>query len=130
MTKELENVFVYKNRGSFSAEKILQKGFQINEYCEENGYLQAGSLSMSVPMSQSGSELQWIMDYCQKRGISKILVCGLHDIGRTPAEVQNTTNILCANGFQVEAAASGLTFVPKDIAQEQNEDIGMTMGGI
>ncbi len=130
MTQEYENVFVYENRSNFSAEKIIQKGLIIKAHCEENRYLQAGSLSMPVPMSQSGSELQWIMDYCKSRGISKILVCGLHDIGKTPIEVQNTTDILCAQGFRVEAAASGLVFSPKSITPEQAEDVGMTMGGI
>ena len=128
MTQELEDVFVYKNRGSLSAEGIVQKGFRLKAHCEENGYLQGGSLSMSEPMSHSGSELQWIMDYCRTRGISKILVDSLHDIGKTPAEVQNTAQILCARGFQVEVADCGLIYSPQNEAPEQNS--GMTMGGM
>lgn len=130
MTQELENVFVYENRGSLSAERIAQKGLRLKAHCEENGYLQGGSLSISEPMSQCGSELQWIMDYCRTRGISRILVDSLHDIGKTSAEVQNTANILCAQGFQVEVADCGLTFSPKNEAPECSEDEGMTMGGM
>lgn len=130
MTQELENVFVYENRGSLSAERIVQKGLRLKAHCEESGYLQSGSLSMSEPMSHSGSELQWIMDYCHTRGISKILVDSLHDIGKTPAEVQHTASILCAQGFHVEVVDCDLTFSPKDEAPECSEDEGMTMGGM
>ena len=103
MAENHEPVFVYKNRGS---------------------------LSMSVPMSQSGSELQWIMDYCRSHGISKILVDSLLDIGRTPDEVDKTAQILCARGFQVEVADCGLLYSPQHQTPEQNEDVGMKMGGI
>ena len=101
MTQELENVFVYENRGRLSPAQLTQKGFRLKYHCEENNYLQSGSLSISEPMSRCGSELQWIMDYCRSRGISKILVDGLLDIGRTPDEVDKTAQILCARGFQV-----------------------------
>ena len=130
MTQELENVFVYKNRGCLSAEKLIQKGFRLNAHCEEKGYLQSGSLSMPVPMSHSGSELQWIMDYCHSHGISKILVDGLLDVGKTPGEVDKTAQILCARGFKVEVADCGLIYSPQTETPEQIEDVGMTMGGM
>ena len=128
MAENHEPVFVYKNRGRLTPEQIIQRGLRLKYHCEENGYLQDGSLSMSVPMSQSGSELQWIMDYCRSRGISKILVDGLLDIGRTPDEVDRTAQILCTRGFQVEVADCGLIYSPQNEAPEQNS--GMTMGGM
>ena len=128
MTQELENVFVYENRGRLSPAQLTQKGFRLKYHCEENNYLQSGSLSISEPMSRCGSELQWIMDYCRSRGISKILVDGLLDIGRTPDEVDKTAQILCARGFQVEVADCGLIYSPQDETPEQNS--GMTMGGM
>ncbi|MBQ8622670.1 MAG: hypothetical protein IJ422_10225 [Oscillospiraceae bacterium] len=128
MTQELENVFVYENRGRLTPAQLTQKGFRLKYHCEENNYLQSGSLSISEPMSRCGSELQWIMDYCRSRGISKILVDGLLDIGRTPDEVDKTAQILCARGFQVEVADCGLIYSPQNEAPEQNE--GMTMGGM
>ena len=128
MTQELENVFVYENRGRLTPEQLTQKGFRLKYHCDENNYLQSGSLSISEPMSRCGSELQWIMDYCRSRGISKILVDGLLDIGRTPDEVDRTAQILCARGFQVEVADCGLIYSPQNEAPEQNS--GMTMGGM
>ena len=128
MTQELENVFVYENRGRLTPAQLSQKGFRLKYHCEENNYLQSGSLSISEPMSRCGSELQWIMDYCRSRGISKILVDGLLDIGRTPDEVDKTAQILCARGFQVEVADCGLIYSPQNEVSEQNS--GMTMGGM
>ncbi len=128
MTQELENVFVYENRGRLTPAQLTQKGFRLKYHCEENNYLQSGSLSISEPMSRCGSELQWIMDYCRSRGISKILVDGLLDIGRTPDEVDKTAQILCTRGFQVEVADCGLIYSPQNEAPEQNS--GMTMGGM
>ena len=126
--QNVEPVFVYENRGRLSPEQIIQKGFRLKYHCEENNYLQSGSLSISEPMSRCGSELQWIMDYCRSHGISKILVDGLLDIGRTPDEVDKTAQILCARGFQVEVADCGLIYSPQNEAPEQNS--GMTMGGM
>ena len=128
MTQELENVFVYENRGRLTPAQLTQKGFRLKYHCEENNYLQSGSLSISEPMSRCGSELQWIMDYCRSRGISKILVDGLLEIGRTPDEVDKTAQILCAKGFQLEVADCGLIYSPQNEAPEQNS--GMTMGGM
>lgn len=128
MTQELENVFVYENRGRLTPAQLTQKGFRLKYHCEENNYLQSGSLSISEPMSRCGSELQWIMDYCRSHGISKILVDGLLDIGRTPDEVDRTAQILCTRGFQVEVADCGLIYSPQNEAPEQNS--GMTMGGM
>ena len=128
MTQELENVFVYENRGRLTPAQLTQKGFRLKYHCEENNYLQSGSLSISEPMSRCGSELQWIMDYCRSRGISKILVDGLLDIGRTPDEVDKTAQILCAKGFQLEVADCGLIYSPQNEVPEQ--DSGMTMGGM
>ena len=128
MAENYEPVFVYENRGRLTPEQIIQRGLRQKYHCEENNYLQDGSLSISEPMSRCGSELQWIMDDCRSRGISKILVDGLLDIGRTPDEVDKTAQILCARGFQVEVADCGLIYSPQNEVSEQNS--GMTMGGM
>ena len=128
MAENYEPVFVYANRGRLTQKQIIQRGLRLKYHCEENNYLQDGSLSISEPMSRCGSELQWIMDYCRSRGISKILVDGLLDIGRTPDEVDKTAQILCAKGFQLEVADCGLIYSPQNEVPEQ--DSGMTMGGM
>lgn len=130
MVENYEPVFVYENRGRLTAEQIIQRGHRLKNYCEENGYMQGGSLSISVPMSRCGSELKWIVDYCHNRGISKILVDTLLDIGKSPGEVDATAQILITNGLQIEMAKYGLICSPRNEAQDQNEDVGMTMGGI
>lgn len=130
MTENYEPVFVYKNRGSLTAEQIVENGLRVKSYCEEKGYLQSGSLSISVPMSRCGSELKWMVDYCHNRGISKILVDSLLDIGRTPGEVDATAQILRTQGFHIEMAKYGLICLPQNESQEQDEDVGMKMGGI
>lgn len=129
--QELESVFVYENRGRLSAEQIIQKGFRLKNHCEENGYLQSGSLSLAEPMSHCGSEFSFMLDYCRSQGISKILVDSLHDVGKTPTEVQSTTSLLCAQGFRLEVADCGLTFSPKEeVLTGQEENYGLTMGGM
>ena len=130
MAENYEPVFVYKNRGRLTPDQIIQRGLRLKYHCDEKRYLQSGSLSISEPMSRCGSELQWITDYCRSHGILKILVDGLLDIGRTPDEVDKTAQILCAKGFQVEVADCGLIYSPQNEAPAQNEDVGMTMGGI
>lgn len=131
MTENLENVFVYENRASLSAERIMEKGHRLRAYCDENGYLQSGSLSISEPMSRCGSEFRWIIDYCHDRGISKILVDSIRDIGKTPVEVQRTNRLLCAQGLRLEVAGCGLTFTAeKEAHVEPDEDQGLTMGGM
>lgn len=131
MTEKLESIFVYKNRAALSAEQIVEKGHRLQAHCEENGYLPGGSLSISEPMSRCGSELRWIIDYCHDRGISKILVDSLRDVGKTPTEVQNVSRILCAQGFCMEVADCGLTFAAdKEASTEPVENQGLTMGGM
>ena len=130
MVENYEAVFVYENRGRLSPAQIIQRGLRLKYHCEENNYLQDGSLSIPEPMSRCGSELNWMVDYCRSHGISKILVDSLLDIGRTPDEVDKTAQILCARGFQVEVADCGLIYSPQNQAPEQNEDVGMKMGGI
>lgn len=123
---EEEKVYVYSNRGRLSAEQIVESHNRIKDHCEECGYLQDGSISISVPMIRCGSEFQGMIDYCNSRGISKILVDSLHDIGSTPAEVDKVVGILCGQGFEVEAVDCGLTFA----AKTESEDQGFTMGGM
>ena len=126
LTRQDEKVYVYQNRGTLSAEQIIDKHKRIQAHCEECGYVQDGSISISVPMSRCGSELKAMIDYCNSRGISKILVDGLHDIGNNPVEVDKTVGILCGRGFEVEAVDGGLTFASKT----ESEDQSITMGGM
>jgi len=130
MAENLEKVFVYTNRAALSPEKIVAKGHRLKEHCEANGYLQSGSLSISEPMSRCGSELPWIIDYCRNRGISKILVDNIRDIGKTSAEVQSTIQMLCSQGFQIEVADCGLTFTGQSDLVEPDENQGVMMGGM
>ena len=126
----VEPVFVYENRGRLTPEQIVQRGLRLKYHCEENGYLQDGSLSISEPMSRCGSELKWMTDYCRSHGISKILVDSLQDIGRTPGEIDATAQILKTQGLHIEVAKYDLICLPQNEVPEKNEDVGMTMGGI
>lgn len=119
-----EKVYVYQNRANLSVEQITQKHKRISQHCEECGYYQEGSISISLPMSRCGSEFKSMIDYCNSRGIAKILVDSLHDIGSNPVEVDKAVGILCGQGFEVEAVDCGLTFSAK------SEDQGITMGGM
>ena len=65
-----------------------------------------------------------MIDYCRIRGISKILVDSMQDIGNTPDEVTKTIDALCSRGFTVEAAKSQQVFAV------QNEEANLTMGGL
>ena len=119
------------------AEKIMQvhgqmpqefcSGFSQDEksaYCAEKGYWKGGSVSISVPMYRCGTEFRFMIDYCRIRGISKILVDSMQDIGNTPDEVTKTIDALCSRGFTVEAAKSQQVFAV------QNEEANLTMGGL
>ena len=44
--------------------------------------------------------IQDMIDYCKVRGISKILVDSLHDIGEAPADVDKVVGYLCGRGFR------------------------------
>lgn len=125
-TDQEEKVYVYQSRETLSAEQITAKHKRIQAHCEECGYLRDGSISISVPMSRSGNEFKNMIDYCKVRGISKILVDSLHDIGEAPADIDKVVGYLCGHGFEVEAVDCGLTFAPKT----ENEDQGITMGGM
>ena len=121
LTAHDEKVYVYQNRADLTAEQIIAKHKRIQAHCEECGYLQDGSISISVPMSRCGSEFKAMIDYCNSRGISKILVDGLHDIGNNPVEVDKMVGTLCGQGFEVEAADCGLTFSAKTENEEQGD---------
>ena len=65
-----------------------------------------------------------MIDYCRIRGISKILVDSMQDIGNTPDEVTKTFDALCSRGFTVQAVKSQQVFAA------QNEEANLTMGGL
>ena len=128
--QDVEPVFVYSNRALHSPDGIIERGMRLRAYCDGHGYLKDGSLSTAVPMSWCGSELKWIVDYCRSHRISKILVDSLQDIGRTPGEIDATAQILKTQGLHIEVAKYDLVCLPQNEIPEQNEDVGMTMGGM
>ena len=131
MSENLKQVFIFENRAVLSAEQIIEKGYRLKAYCEKNRYLPGGSLSISEPMSRSGSELRWITDYCRNRGIDKILVDSIRDIGTTPLEVQKVNEYLCGRGICMEVAYNELTLaVKKESTTESFEDQCLMMGGM
>ncbi len=83
-------------------------------------------------MSRCGAEFQSMIDYCKSRGISKILVESLRDIGKTADKVNRTVDVLCAHGFEVETADSGQIFAAKneEALPEKDEGQGFTIGGL
>lgn len=102
-------------------------GNGLSAYCAENGYQKEGGVSISAPIYRCGAEFQSMIEYCKGRGISKILVESLKDIGRTPDEVNRTVGILCAHGFKVEITDCGQVFSAEN---KENEEQSMTMGGL
>lgn len=125
-----EDVYVYKNSASLSTLKTVEKNARLHTYREENGYELGGGISISAPMSQCGAEFQRMVDYCHNRGISKILVDSMRDIGRTPDEAAKVIGILCSQGFAVEVADSGTIYENHEERQSEESDHGFTMGGI
>ena len=127
-----EPVYLYENRGRLSAEQIVEKHKRLRAYCEGHGYEPEGSLSISVPMGRCGVELENMTGYCKSRGITRILVDRLQDIGKTDDEISRTAGALCAHGFEVEVAGSGQVFstANEDALPEEQERQGLTMGGI
>ena len=122
-----ESVYVYNNISSLTAEKLMEKHNGLSAYCAENGYQKEGGVSISAPIYRCGAEFQSMIEYCKGRGISKILVESLKDIGRTPDEVNRTVGILCAHGFKVEITDCGQVFSAEN---KENEEQSMTMGGL
>ena len=127
-----EPVYLYENRGRLSAEQIVEKHKRLRAYCEGHGYEPEGSLSISVPMGRCGVELENMTGYCKSRGITRILVDRLQDIGKTDDEISRTAGALCAHGFEVEVAGSGQVFstANEDALPEEQGRQGLTMGGI
>lgn len=114
---------MYINTADSSMEQS-EKRKRLKAYCAEKGYWKGGSVSISVPMYRCGTEFRCMIDYCRIRGISKILVDSMQDIGNTPDEVTKTIDALCSRGFTVEAAKSQQVFAA------QNEEANLTMGGL
>jgi len=83
-------------------------------------------------MGRCGVELENMTGYCKSRGITRILVDRLQDIGKTDDEISRTAGALCAHGFEVEVAGSGQVFstANEDALPEEQERQGLTMGGI
>lgn len=122
-SQDEKSVYVYINTAGSSMEQS-EKRKRLKAYCAEKGYWKGGSVSISVPMYRCGTEFRFMIDYCRIRGISKILVDSMQDIGNTPDEVTKTIDALCSRGFTVEAAKSQQVFAA------QNEEASLTMGGL
>ena len=71
-----------------------------------------------------------MIDYCHSRGISKILVDSMRDIGRTLDDAAKVIGILCSQGFAVELADSGMVYENQEEMQSEESDQGFTMGGM
>lgn len=125
MPQDDKLVYVYRNTAC-SVKKLAEKREHLKAYCEENGYLSEGSMSISVPMSDCGVQFRCMIDYCHREGISRILVDNMNDIGRTFADVAKVIGALCAQGFEVEVAHNGQVFP----AANQDEEQSFTMGGM
>lgn len=125
-----EDVYVYKNRASLSQREFTGKNSRLHAYREKNGYELGGGISISAPMSQCGAEFQRMIDYCHNRGISKILVDSMRDIGKTLDEAAKVIGILCSQGLSIEVADSGMIYENPEETQSEESDQGFTMGGI
>lgn len=126
-----EDVYVYSNTTARGRGDSLERRNQVIKFCYENGYEICGSYACSIPMSRCGTELQWILDYCRSRGISKIVVDRKADLGGTAAEVNKVVGLLCAQGFIVETAGQGQRYIAKleNTVSDENENTELKMGG-
>lgn len=125
-----EDVYIYENNASLSPQKATEKSLRLRAYRKANKYELGGSISISAPMSQCGTEFQSMMDYCRSREISKILVDSIRDIGKTPDEAAKVIGILCSQGFAVEVADSGMIYGNQEETQMEESGQGFTMGGM
>lgn len=129
-----QGVYVYTDTAC-SIKKLSEKHDRMDAYCEKNGYQNNGSMSLSASMSccerRYRDEFQYMIGYCHSRGITKILVDSVKEIGATPAEIEKVTGILCSQGFEIEVAQSGQIFSAshEENLPAQDEEQPFTMGG-
>ncbi len=129
-----ENVYVYQNHRNLSMVRIHEQHSTINDYLESHKYWNGGSTSIALPMSMAGEHFRDMLNYCESRGISKIIVESERDIGNSKMAVLKVVNEICDHGLTLEIAKDGMVYSPAEENQEPvNENISsddIKMGGM
>ncbi len=125
---QAEEVYVYKNTKNFTVKRCGEQQSRIRAYMDEHGYLKGGGTTVSLPMSMAGENYRSMVEYCQSRGIFKIVVEDHRDIAGDDNTLRRVLNDLCDKGFTVELAGRGIAYAPQDQSSEPDE--GVTMGGM
>lgn len=126
-----EEVYVYENHDRCTEKQLAERWKTLRAYINEHGYDMCGSTTISLPMSNAGEHFRDMIDYCESRCITKILVSNNHDIADDENGLRRVLNRLCDKGFSVIAVDEGITYAPQDQAPPEEEiGEGITMGGI
>ena len=126
-----EEVFVYENHARCSELQLVERWKKLRAYINRQGYDISGSTTISLPMNKASEQFRDMIDYCESRGISKILVMNNRDIANDENGLRRVLNILCDRGFTVEVINDGIAYVPQEQMQTSLEDTGegMQLGG-
>ncbi len=114
-----KKAYLYHNRSLTHRE--MGKRERMNAYCKENGLTIDGSVSINAPMSKSGNELKYMVDYCKARNIQHIVVDEMRDIAETPSECASILNYLHQNGLTLDVVHCDMQFN----GQKESEPTGI-----
>lgn len=133
MSKKTEDIFIYvcRDKNRLCIGKPHEISLRLERFCKERGYQKNGALNIAEPISNCGTELQWLTDYCHSQGIQKILVDSIYDIGATYMDIMRTSRKLCSQGFQLVIASDNLIISGvEELTAEQDNECSLTMGGL
>ncbi len=129
--QDSEEVYVYENHARCTEKQLAERWRALHAYTDEHGYDIGGSTTISLPMSKAGEHFRDMIDYCESRGITNILVWNNRDIADDENGIRRVLNTLCDKGFTVVAVDEGIAYAPQDqTPPEEETGEGITMGGM
>ena len=130
-SQDSEEVYVYENHARCSERELAERWKQIRAYMNAQGYDFSGSTTISLPMSMAGEHFRDMIDYCESRGITKILVTNSRDIANDENGLRRVLNRLCDRGFTVEVVSDGIAYAPQEQTKFEPVEAGeeMQLGG-
>lgn len=123
-----EKAYLYYNRSGSEPKPVSDKFNRLKQYCQDNGYIIEGSISINAPISRCGGELRNMVEYCKVRGIRRIIVDEMKDVADTPWETARILNHLQDNGLVLNVVHCDMEFGQQN---HRESEIGeMEIGGM
>lgn len=123
-----EKAYLYYNRSGSEPKPVSDKFNRLKQYCQDNGYIIEGSISINAPISRCGGELRNMVEYCKVRGIRRIVVDEMKDVADTPWETARILNHLQDNGLVLNVVHCDMEFGQQN---QRGSEIGeMEIGGM